>query len=248
MTQIKYLLLPAIALCLVLFGYIARMARAGMIEALDSDYTRTATLKGLPRRTVIRRHVLRNALLPTITVIATQLGYLIGGLVVVEIIFNYQGIGRLILTAPRPARTSPMLEAGVLVVGVVYLVGDADRRRALRAAQSADPLRRERPVSAVASSVGPADAVAPAVQPNARATARRETLRALLRSKTLHRRRDHRRLLGALRDLRPALGAQDPLRRPAWTCSSRRPASTGSAPTGSAATSSRASSSAPATS
>ena len=67
---------------LVLFGYIARMARAGMIEALDSDYTRTALLKGLPARTVIWRHVLRNALLPTITVIATQTGYLIGGLVV----------------------------------------------------------------------------------------------------------------------------------------------------------------------
>ena len=118
--QVYHLLLPAIALCLVLFGYIARMARAGMIEALDSDYTRTATLKGLPRRTVIVRHDMRNALLPTITVIATQLGYLIGGLVVVEIIFNYQGIGRLILTAAT-SHDTPMLEAGVLVVGVVYL-------------------------------------------------------------------------------------------------------------------------------
>lgn len=65
-------------------GYIARMARAGTVEALDSDYVRTATLKGLPRRVVIRRHVLRNSLLPTITVIASQTGYLIGGLVVVE--------------------------------------------------------------------------------------------------------------------------------------------------------------------
>ena len=60
----------------MLFGYIARMARAGTIEALNSDYTRTAVLKGLPRATVIRRHVLRNSLLPTITVIATQTGYL----------------------------------------------------------------------------------------------------------------------------------------------------------------------------
>src|SRR6266566_4951154 len=81
---------------IVLFGYIARMARAGMIEALDSDYARTATLKGLKRSVVIRRHLLRNALLPTITVIATQTGYLIGGLVVVETLFNYQGIGNLI--------------------------------------------------------------------------------------------------------------------------------------------------------
>ena len=81
------------------------MARAGTIEALNSDYTRTAILKGLPRRTVIRRHVLRNSLLPTITVIATQTGYLIGGLVVVETLFNYQGIGNLIFKAAR-ARTS----------------------------------------------------------------------------------------------------------------------------------------------
>ena len=73
-TQIKYLLLPALALTGVLFGYIARMARAGTVAALDSDYTRTAVLKGLPRRTVVRRHVLRNSLLPTIAVIAVQVG------------------------------------------------------------------------------------------------------------------------------------------------------------------------------
>jgi peptide/nickel transport system permease protein len=88
-TQLKYLLLPALCLVCVLFGYIARMARAGTIEALEADYTRTATLKGLPRSTVIRRHVLRNSLLPTIAVVATQAGYLIGGLVIIELIFNY---------------------------------------------------------------------------------------------------------------------------------------------------------------
>ena len=82
---------------LILFGYIARMARAGMIEALDADYTRTAMLKGLPLAGwCIWRHVLRNALLPTISVIATQTVYLIGGLVVIEILFHYQGIGSLI--------------------------------------------------------------------------------------------------------------------------------------------------------
>ena len=69
------------------------MARAGTVEALDSDYVRTATLKGPPAGDVIRRHVLRNSLLPTITVIATQTGYLIGGLVVVERLFTYPGIG-----------------------------------------------------------------------------------------------------------------------------------------------------------
>jgi peptide/nickel transport system permease protein len=120
-TQVQHLLMPAIALSGVLFGYIARMARAGMVEALDSDYVRTAVLKGLPRRTVIWRHAMRNALLPTITVIATQLGYLIGGLVVVEILFNYQGIGRLIFNAAA-AHDVPMLEGGAMVVGAVFLL------------------------------------------------------------------------------------------------------------------------------
>src|SRR5258706_7112 len=78
-TQVKFLLLPSFALVAVLFGYIARIARAGVIEALDADYTRTAYLKGLDTPTVIRRHVLRNALLPTIAVVATQTGYAIAG-------------------------------------------------------------------------------------------------------------------------------------------------------------------------
>lgn len=120
-TQLQSLILPAIPLVLVLFGYIARMARAGTVEALESDYVRTATLKGLKRTVVIYRHVLRNSLLPTITVIATQTGYLFGGLVIVERLFNYQGIGNLIFHAAT-AKDFPMLAAAVLTVGVVYMV------------------------------------------------------------------------------------------------------------------------------
>lgn len=120
-TQIYYLFMPALPLFLILFGYIARMARAGMIEALTSDYTRTAVLKGLPRRQVLWRHVMRNALLPTITVIATQCGYLIGGLVVVETLFNYHGIGGLVFAAAK-AKDFPMLAAGILCIGTVYIV------------------------------------------------------------------------------------------------------------------------------
>jgi peptide/nickel transport system permease protein len=119
-TQFKYLLLPAFTLTLVLLGYIARITRASMIEALDSDYARTAHLKGLSNRVVIRRHVLRNALLPTIAVVAVQIGYLVGGLVVVEVLFNYQGVGSLIYEAARQ-KDLPLLTAGVLVVGIVYL-------------------------------------------------------------------------------------------------------------------------------
>lgn len=121
LTQVKYLLMPAIPLVLILFGYIMRMARAGTVEALESDYVRTATLKGLPRGVMIRRHVLRNSLLPTITVVATQTGYLIGGLVVVETLFRYQGIGSLVVSAATN-KDFPMLEAGVLTIGAIYMV------------------------------------------------------------------------------------------------------------------------------
>ena len=108
-TQFEYLLLPAFTLTLVLLGYIARITRASMIEALDSDYARTAHLKGLSNRVVIRRHILRNALLPTIAVVAVQVGYLVGGLVVVEVLFNYQGVGSLSTRrrVRRISRSSP---------------------------------------------------------------------------------------------------------------------------------------------
>ena len=128
LVQLQHLILPALPLVLVLFGYIARMARAGTLGALEADYTRTAILKGLPRRVVLFRHVLRNALLPTIAVVAAQTGYLVGGLVVVETLFRYQGIGSLILTAAK-GKDFPVLEAGVLTVGALYvaatLIADA---------------------------------------------------------------------------------------------------------------------------
>ena len=119
-TQYKHLLLPALCLVMVLFGYIARITRAGVIEALDADYTRTALLKGLPQRQVVTRHVLRNALVPTIAVVATQLGYLIGGLVALELIFNYPGFGSLLLTSVRTL-DFPLLQACVLIVGTLFV-------------------------------------------------------------------------------------------------------------------------------
>ncbi len=121
LTQIYYLLLPSLPLVLIFFGYIARVARAGTIEALDADYTRTAVMKGLPWMIVLRRHVLRNALLPTITVIASLIGYLAGGLVVIETLFHYRGIGSVIYSAAK-AKDFPMLEAAVLMVGAIYAV------------------------------------------------------------------------------------------------------------------------------
>jgi peptide/nickel transport system permease protein len=120
---VRQCLLPCIPLMFVLFGYISRMARAGTIEVLRSNYTRTAILKGLPRRHVIVRHVLRNALLPTITVVSVQVGYLVGGLVVIETLFNYPGIGQLILTAAT-GHDLPVLEASVLMIAVIYAISN----------------------------------------------------------------------------------------------------------------------------
>jgi peptide/nickel transport system permease protein len=120
---VRQCLLPSIPLMFVLFGYISRMARAGTIEALRSNYTRTAVLKGLPRRYIIVRHVLRNALLPTIAVVSVQVGYLVGGLVVVETLFNYPGIGQLILNAAT-GHDLPTLEASVLMIALIYTVAN----------------------------------------------------------------------------------------------------------------------------
>ena len=119
--SIWHLILPSIALFLVLFGYIARITRAGVIEALDSDYMRTAVLKGYSRRKAVTNHVLRNAMLPTIAVVASQIPYLIGGLVAVEIVFNYRGFGTVLLTAVG-GRDYAVLQSGVILTSVVIVV------------------------------------------------------------------------------------------------------------------------------
>ena len=121
LTQIRYLLLPALAMAIVYFGYIARMTRAGTIEVLQSDYTRTALMKGLTTGQTMRRHVLRNALVPTVAVIAVQIGYLFGGIIAVEKIFNYNGMGSTMLFAAQH-KDLPMLTAGVIVIGIVYML------------------------------------------------------------------------------------------------------------------------------
>ncbi len=119
--QLRYLLMPALAMAIVYFGYIARMTRAGTIEVLESDYIRTATMKGLTTGQTMRRHVLRNALVPTVAVIGVQIGYLFGGIIGVEKIFNYNGMGQLMLFAAQ-RKDIPMLQAGAIVVGIVYMI------------------------------------------------------------------------------------------------------------------------------
>jgi peptide/nickel transport system permease protein len=120
-TFLSFLAMPALAMAIVYFGYIARMTRAGTIEVLESDYIRTATMKGLTTSQTMRRHVLRNALVPTVAVIGVQIGYLFGGIIGVEKNFNYNGMGQLMLMAAQ-RKDIPMLTAGVIVIGIVYML------------------------------------------------------------------------------------------------------------------------------
>ncbi len=120
-TEIRYILLPALAILFVYFGYIARITRAGAITAFDSDYTRTAFMKGLSVREVIRRHIMKNALQPTVAVTGTQMGYMFGGLVGLELVFNYPGLGRLIFQAAT-APDFPLLQAGVVSVAIIFML------------------------------------------------------------------------------------------------------------------------------
>jgi peptide/nickel transport system permease protein len=112
------LILPAMCIVLGQFSYITRITRVSVSKVMKSAYVRTAVLKGLPFRIVIFRHVLRNALLAPITVITTNLGWMIGGLIVVESVFSYPGLGRLFAGAAI-FNDIPLLEASALV-GVLF--------------------------------------------------------------------------------------------------------------------------------
>lgn len=117
------LILPALTATLVLLAYVIRLTRAGVIEVLKKAYMRTAVLKGLPWRQVIVSHVLRNALLPTITVIAISFGWLISGLVVIENVFGYPGLGKLMIFAIG-RRDLPLMQAIAMVTVLFYIVAN----------------------------------------------------------------------------------------------------------------------------
>ena len=119
----QILVLPSLTITAVVFAYILRMTRANVIEVMQTDYVRTAILKGLPMRQIILRHVLRNAMLPTITIIATTFGWMLGGLIIVETLFAYHGIGELLIWSIRN-RDIPLLQGVVLLVGAIYAFGN----------------------------------------------------------------------------------------------------------------------------
>lgn len=110
----KKLVLPAVTAAFVLVGYLTRVTRVSMIDVMGSAYIRTAILKGLPFPTVIFRHALRNALIAPIAVITTQIAWLVGGLIVIEQLFNYPGIGSLFASAAKD-NDLPMIEASSMI-------------------------------------------------------------------------------------------------------------------------------------
>lgn len=121
LANIWQMMFPALVLGYFVTAQLTRMTRAVLLETLRQDFVRTARAKGLPERTVLNRHALRNALIPLVTVLGNQIGYLIGGTVVIESIFSLPGIGVLILDALRQ-RDYPLIQGSLLLVAVVVAI------------------------------------------------------------------------------------------------------------------------------
>lgn len=120
-TNLQEFFMPAIAISVFTLAITMRMVRATMLEVLNLDYVRTARAKGLPRRTILRKHALRNALIPVITVIGFEVGVLIGGAAVVEIIFGLPGVGYILLNAIFQ-RDYPVIQNATLLIAAVFIV------------------------------------------------------------------------------------------------------------------------------
>jgi peptide/nickel transport system permease protein len=121
--SVRHLVLPVVTVSLIMIAHVSRMVRSEAIDVLNSDYIRAARLKGLPPRIVLWRHVLRNALLPTITIVALDVGYLLGGIIVVEEIFAIPGIGRQLIIAIT-SRDLPSIQAGAVIMAATYAIAN----------------------------------------------------------------------------------------------------------------------------
>lgn len=115
------MILPSIALAFPLMGQMTRIIRTSMVEELDKDYVRTALGAGIPMKTVVVKNVLRNALITPVTVLGLRVGYLIGGAVVIEVIFNLPGMGTAILTGIQSNFTM-LIQGVVLVVAITFII------------------------------------------------------------------------------------------------------------------------------
>ena len=118
---LRHLALPVLTVSVILVAHVMRMMRSETLDVLQSDYVRAARLKGLPERTVLVRHVMRNALLPVITIVALDVGYLLGGIIVIEEIFAIPGIGRALMIAIT-TRDLPSIQAGAMIMATTYAI------------------------------------------------------------------------------------------------------------------------------
>jgi len=118
---LRHLVLPVAVVSIIMIAHVSRMVRSELVDVLHTDYIRAAHLKGLSRSRILFRHGLRNALLPTITIVALDVGYLLGGVIVVEEIFSIPGIGRALMAAIQ-ARDLPVIQAGVLIMAATYCI------------------------------------------------------------------------------------------------------------------------------
>ena len=120
-TALRHLVLPAVALSTVPMAIIARMTRSAMLEVLRADYIRTARAKGLKERLITRRHALKNAALPVVTIIGLQVGFLLSGAILTETIFSWPGVGRWVFEAILN-RDYPIVQGITLVIAVIFVV------------------------------------------------------------------------------------------------------------------------------
>ncbi|WP_342363654.1 ABC transporter permease [Terrarubrum flagellatum] len=120
---LQHLALPVITVSIILVAHVSRMVRSELVDVLHTDYVRAARLKGLSKRQVLFKHALRNALLPTITIVALDVGYLLGGVIVVEEIFALPGIGRQLIVAIQ-SRDLPSIQAGALIMAATYSIAN----------------------------------------------------------------------------------------------------------------------------
>jgi len=117
---VRSMTLPAFTLAFTQMGVIARMARSSMLEEQGQDYVRTARAKGLPTRMVVFKHTLRNALIPVVTLVGIMTGLLLGGAVVIEVVYSLPGVGRLIVGAIQ-SRDYPIVQGGLLMTAAIFV-------------------------------------------------------------------------------------------------------------------------------
>ena len=118
--NLRFLMFPALTLGLGMAAVVMRTSRSAMLDVLGADYIRTAHAKGLPARTVVERHALKNGMIVVITILGIQVGYLLGGAVVVEEVFSLPGLGRLLLNAINQ-RDYAVVQGGVLVIATLFV-------------------------------------------------------------------------------------------------------------------------------